>query len=301
VANPAASSLKVAVVQGDGTDERRWRPAHYASTLLRYAQATRQGVRHAHPDLIVWPEFAVGFYLNKNHMLRSQLGWLTRSLRAPLLLGAPRREHTPAGQHYYNSAYLLAPGGQILGVYDKMQLLPFAEYRPWGLPALLPHNTTYPSQFTAGEQTQVFDFSSASASHRLGVMICYEVTSPSLVRRLAEEGAQVLVNISNDGWLAAGGLASPAQHFSMAVIRAVENRRPLVRATTSGISGFVDPTGRPSRLSVQEQGVLLGTVIRRLELIVYTQYRDWFAWLCMGVGVLSCVWRVVGWRQAWHC
>jgi apolipoprotein N-acyltransferase len=182
-----------------------------------------------------------------------------------------------------------------------MQLLPFAEYRPWGLPALLPHNTTYPSQFTAGEQTQVFDFSSASASHRLGVMICYEVTSPSLVRRLAEEGAQVLVNISNDGWLAAGGLASPAQHFSMAVIRAVENRRPLVRATTSGISGFVDPTGRPSRLSVQEQGVLLGTVIPRQELSVYTQYSDWFAWLCMGVGVLSCVWRVGGWRQAWHC
>ena len=129
-------------------------------------------------------------------------------------------------------------------------------------------------------------------------MICYEVTSPRLVRRLAEKGAQVLVNISNDAWLAAGGLASPAQHFSMAVLRAVENRRPLVRATTAGISGFIDPAGRPSQVSVQEQGVLLGTVTPRRELSLYTQSGDWFAWLCLGVGGLSCVLSVSGWRQA---
>lgn len=295
-AESAGTPLEVAVVQGDGTNQLRWQPAYYASTMLQYTNATRQGVQRRQPDLVVWPEFAVGFYLDKNPMLRFQLGLLTRSLQAPLLLGAPRRERTSEGQRYYNSAYLLAPGGQILGVYDKRRLLPFAEYRPWGLPGLLSHSPTNPNQFTAGQQATVFD----SLSSPLGVMICYEVTFPGQVRQFAEAGAQVLVNISNDGWLAAGGLASPAQHFSMAVIRAVENRRPLVRATTSaGISGFIDPTGRPSHLSVQDQGVLVGTVIPRQELSLYTRYGDWFACVCLGWGVLSCGWAAKTRRQLW--
>jgi apolipoprotein N-acyltransferase len=120
------------------------------------------------------------------------------------------------------------------------------------------------------------------------MMICYEAAFPSVARQLVQGGAQVLVNISNDTWL--GGIpAATEQHFAMSVFRAVENRRPLIRTATAGISSMVDPTGRVTLRSTAAEGVLRGTVFPRQEATVYGRYGEWFSWMCMGVALVCLV------------
>ena len=271
--------VRLALVQGKVPPAQRWKRVHYANTLFRYATLTQRGIAEAQPDLVVWPEFAVGFYLDREPPLYGQLSQFTKTMNAALLLGAPRVEKTEAGEHYYNSAYLLAPGGAVLDVYDKIRLLPFAEYRPLALPSLISHNSEYPSDFTAGSRSTIFSLPQGN----FGVLICYEATYPSLARRLVQEGAQFFVNISNDTWLA--GEAAAAQHFSMAVFRAVENRRFLARVATAGFAGFVDPFGQVSHLSDATENVVLGDVLPHQHLSVYTRYGDWFVAVC-GMWVL---------------
>src|SRR5262249_11365858 len=110
--------------------------------------------------------------------------------------------------------------------------------------------------------------------------ICYEATYPHLARHLVQNGAQFLVNLSNDTWLA--GEAAAAQHFSMVVFRAVETRRPLARVATAGITGFVDPQGRPYQVSSAVDEVIRGTLAPQHELTVYAHYGDWFVLACVG-------------------
>jgi apolipoprotein N-acyltransferase len=117
----------------------------------------------------------------------------------------------------------------------------------------------------------------------LGSSFVYEITFPQLARRLAHDGAEFLVNISNDGWIAQGGQAAVQQNFSLAVFRAVENKRRLVRVAAAGISGFIDAVGHPSKLSQEIEAVTLGEIVPQQTLTFYTQYGDWFAWSCFGV------------------
>jgi len=276
-----APAVRLALVQGNVPSTQRWSRVHYTAALLKYASLTSQGVTWEQPDLVVWPEFALGFYPEREPLLRARLSQLTQQLDAFLLFGAPRVEESGTGTRYFNSAYLLAPEGTLLEVYDKIRLLPFAEYRPRVLAGLLPHSLEYPSEFTAGQRSTVFFLPQST----FGVIICYEATYPHLARQLVRDGAQFLVNISNDTWLATD--AAVAQHFSMAVFRAVENRRYLVRATTAGISGFVDPLGRSYQLSVGKEGVVLGEVFPRNELTVYAQYGDWFVLTCAGFVLIA--------------
>jgi apolipoprotein N-acyltransferase len=281
-APPEGTPLRVALVLGDIPPTQRWQPAYYASTLLRYVSVTSTGIAGTAPDLIVWPEFAVNFYLDHEPLLQLQLGQFAQMINSALLVGAPRQEEAATGLRYYNSAYLFAATGQLIDIYDKRRLVPFAEYRPFHLPGVLTHNETSPSEFTSGSRSAVFSHPKGA----LGMMICYEAAFPSVARQLVHGGARVLVNISNDTWL--GGLpAATEQHFVMSIFRAVENRRPLIRIATAGISSVVDPSGRLQFRSTIAEGVLHGTVFPRQESTVYTRYGEWFSWLCLGVAV-SC-------------
>jgi apolipoprotein N-acyltransferase len=283
--SPPASRLTVALVQGNSAQTQRWSRVHYGNTLLQYMAITRHGTAGQQPDLVIWPEFAVGFYLDDEPTLRAQLGQLTLGINAPLLLGAPRREVALQGARYYNSAYLLAPGGSLLDVYDKIRLLPFAEFRPPAFPALVNHSAAHPSEFTPGRRVTVFLLPRGA----FGVTICYEATYPPLTRQLVRNGAQFLVNISNDSWLAGpdGGGAAAAQHFSMSVLRAVETKRPLVRVATAGVSGFVDPAGRLSHLMTEKEGVIVGEVVPQQVMTVYARYGDWFVLGCVGASLVA--------------
>jgi apolipoprotein N-acyltransferase len=275
--------VTIALVRSKIPAEQRWMREHYARILLQYASATRRGLERSQPHLVVWPEFAVGFYLNHRQLLQAQLSRFVEQTKAFLLLGAPRVEETSDGFRYYNSAYLLSPHGDVVDVYDKIRLVPFAEYRPFTTTSA-PHPADQPPHtFTAGRRSTVFSFPHGP----FGVMICYEATYPHLARRLVRNGAQFLVNISNDTWLAAGGQAAVAQHFSMAVFRAVETHRFLARSATSGVSGFIDPVGRSHQLSDAEDDVTLGDVFPQHEQTLYTRYGDWFALLCTALTAMT--------------
>jgi apolipoprotein N-acyltransferase len=284
-APPDAAPLRVALIQGDIPAEHRWKAMYYASTLLTYASVTSQGLAGARPDLTIWPEFAISFYLDKEPLLRAQLGEFARMLQTPLLLGAPRLEETQQGFRYYNSAYLFSLTGELAAVYDKLRLVPFAEYRPFSLPSLLSHNSEAPSEFTPGTQSTIFPL----LNGRFGVTICYEAAYPSLTRRLVQAGARLIVNISNDTWLGETP-AAVEQHFAMNVLRAVENRRALARVATAGISGFVDPTGRPAAVSTAKEGVMRGETSLRQELTVYTRWGDWLPCCCLGFSIVGLLW-----------
>jgi apolipoprotein N-acyltransferase len=284
--------LTVAVVHANVASSQRWQRAHYASTLLTYLRITQHGITEARPDLIIWPEFALGFYLDREPLLHRQLSAFTRATNAFLLVGAPRMDDTDAGTQSYNSAYLLSPRGDIVDVYDKIRLIPFAEYLPFTHQLLRPAQSDAPNDFTPGHRATIF-----SQPHRpWGVTICCEVTYPPMTRRLVLDGAEFLVNISNDTWGA--GEAAAAQHFSMAVFRAVENRRALVRAATAGISGFIDPAGRPYAVSTDPEGVRVGTIVPRSGLTVYARYGDWVALLCTGVAAVTLLSGICQSRQA---
>jgi apolipoprotein N-acyltransferase len=272
--HPSGELVRVAMVEHDMPAQDRWERIYYVKSLLSYVQLTRAEIPNDSADLIIWPEFAVGLYIDQDPTTRLELSRLTRAIDIPLLLGAPRMTDT---NRYYNSAYLIAPGGEVVDTYDKMRLLPFAEYHPLGLPSFIDRGSDVPEEFTAGTRATIFSIPKG----RFGVMICYEATYPGYARNLTRRGAQFLVNMSNDVWLSGiGGKAAASQHFAMAILRAVENKRALARATMAGVTGFVDEVGHPFHVSEGGDTVTSAIVPVRSELTVYTRFGDWFVLLC---------------------
>ncbi len=240
-----AESLKVAVVQGNIEQDEKWRPGTRETTLDKYLRLTELELAKNSPSLVVWPETAMPFYLLESSGLLKVENLAIRA-GADILTGAPHREVDRTGKfyNYYNSAFLINRRGIVVGRYDKEHLVPFGEYVP--LKKLL---------FFLGPLVEaVADFSPGTdlrpipcQNTRVGVLICFESIFPDLARRQTEAGAGLLVNLTNDAWY--GRSSAPWQHLSMAVFRAVENRRSLARAANTGVSGFIDPLGGLHRLS----------------------------------------------------
>jgi apolipoprotein N-acyltransferase len=268
----------VAIVQTNVPPAYQWTRAYSERQLLAHLRATEELSQTVHPALIVWPEHAVTRYLESEPMLAARLGALATSRGADLLFGVPRFE----GGHTYNSIRLITSGGRNGGYYDKQRLLPFAEANPLSTPAnTAPSND--PHVFTSGDGPGVL-----RSFVNLGLSICFEITYPELVNRSVQAGAELLVNVSNDGWLDAGNGVAGRQHFAMAVFRAVETRRYLVRATTTGVSGFVDPYGRVLQtLGPRTAGVLTASVAGRGTITPYVRFGDTFAVVCLAVAAAS--------------
>jgi len=204
----------------------------------KYLALASQAIDHD-PDLIVMPETALPFYFFYEKELTDMVRRRARETGVFYLAGAPFFQQDMERAHFYNSAFLINPDGEVMGRYDKTHLVPFGEYVPFG--EFLP----FIEKLVAG----VGDFSPGKADHviymngcGLGVQICYEIIFPDICRRMVKNGADIVINITNDAWY--GRTGAPYQHFSMTVFRAVENRRSLVRSANTGISGFIDPAGR---------------------------------------------------------
>jgi apolipoprotein N-acyltransferase len=278
-ARAAMPSATIALIQGN--QPRAQTPSRVAldRAVMTYAALSRRAIADAHPDLVVWPEYAVADYPEGLPLVLQNLVALARETSAGLVFGGPRLERVEDHDRAFNAAHYLTPAGAHLA-YDKVRLVPFAEYRP------VPFGTAFAAgaeaAFGTGTGATVFP----SSVGGLGMLICYEVIFPDLVRARVRAGAELLVNISNDGWLDTAGLGAGAQHLSIAVFRAVETRRYLARAATSGISGFVDPVGRPFALTASgTRGITSGRVEARHELTPYVRYGDVFAYACIAAGV----------------
>jgi len=250
-----------------------WNTIHAAemNDLERLSESVHKG-----EDLVVWPEVPAPFALNDVEFA-ARIQRIARTAQADFLVGVVNWQPTAnAGVLPYNSAVLLDPAGQRVFVYDKIHLVPFGEYVP------LRQWLTFASKLTAGigdfAQGSAYKVGELSSGHTFGTYICFEAVFPDLVRRFAANGAQLFINISNDGWF--GGTAAPAQHLLMARVRAVENRRWLLRDTNSGITVSVDPYGRVvARLAPDIRGALDAPYDFRTDTTLYTRWGDWMAWL----------------------
>ncbi|MFN2376937.1 MAG: apolipoprotein N-acyltransferase [Candidatus Binatia bacterium] len=222
--------LRVAVVQAEIASRDVWDPAQRVAHWNAYVEATA-ALPAKSIDLVVWPESAVPFLLDSDPSAKARLHELANSLGAAILLGAPRSAGTGEGRAaVFNSAYFFAPGSDEVKTYDKRRLLPFVE-RSAG------ENEGEGADYQAGTSVALFDVK----GWRIAPLLCFEALYPEYAREAVLGGAHLLVNLSNDAWFSGG--AGPEQHASMSRMRAIELRRPMVRAANGGISGAIAPDG----------------------------------------------------------
>ena len=282
-----ASSLRVAVVQGNIDQARKWDPAFQIGTTKKYVDLTLSAAA-SQPDLVVWPESATPFYFEASPKLTRLVTDAVRQAGIHLLVGSPSVQGEPDNHVYYNSAYMVAPDGRATGRYDKVHLVPFGEYVPlkWLL-SFVGKMVAQVGDFSAGEKGRTLSWGEDAPP--IGVQICFEIIFPGLSRSLVKNGAGVLVNLTNDAWF--GKSSAAYQHFSMTVFRAVENRRSLVRCANTGISGFVDPAGRiVARTALFEDAVVVQSVPALTEITIYTRIGDILPLACL-IGLVVMIGR----------
>jgi apolipoprotein N-acyltransferase len=262
---------QVALVQTGLAPSFHWTREHTDRQIALHTRAT-EGITSHEVGLIVWPEHAIGRYLATDPGLAALLGGLAARKNADLLLGIPRWDDG----RVFNSAQLITRVGRNGGHYDKQLPLPFAETSVGTAPTSTTPDDT-PREFARGRRTAPL-----KSFVRLGVVVCHEILHPDLVNRAVSDGAEVLINLANDGWLdATRGIAS-RQHFAMAVFRAVETNRYLVRAATTGVSGIIDPYGRVTdTLASGESGVITASIPGRRGTTLYVRIGDAFAFGCL--------------------
>jgi apolipoprotein N-acyltransferase len=264
-----APKIRVAAIQGNIEQSQKWDPAFQIETIRKYIQLSLSA-RPQEPELVVWPESAAPFYFLAEVPPTQMVLQGVQAAGTHFLIGAPSFDLRGHEADYFNSAYLINPRGEVLGKYDKAHLVPYGEYTPFKeyLP-FLGKMVEHVGDFKPGRKGQTLDMQ----GRKLGVQICYEIIFPALARALVQNGAELLITITNDAWY--GTTAGPYQHFSLAVLRAVENRRALVRAANTGISGFIDPVGRvldPTPL-MTEAAVVHGLPLLD-ETTAYTRFGD---------------------------
>jgi apolipoprotein N-acyltransferase len=263
-----AGSVEVAVIQPSIEQTIKWDPARHAEILDVYERLTREAAR-TRPALVLWPETATTIFLRGDPALLGRLQALSAEVGTPLLVGSLDRRDGPRGQ-FLNSAFLLTGQG-ITAKYDKIHLVPFGEYVP--LSSLLGWVKSWAefiSEFGAGDTEVVFPLPGAP----FGTVICYEIIFPELFRGFVVRGATFMANITNDAWF--GETSGPWQHLGTLPLRAVEHRVAIARAANTGVSAFVEPTGRIGPLRpLLERGVLHRRIPLRATTTLYTRLGDW--------------------------
>jgi apolipoprotein N-acyltransferase len=240
-----------------------------------------------HPDLIAWPESPAPF-AEDDARFQQALGAIARQEQAPLVVGNIGMDFSSEDHAWrtYNSALVVSADGARVGRYDKIHLVPFGEYIPLRRLLFFARKLTgQVSSFSRGTELKVFRLN----GHRYGVFICYESVFADQVRQFARLGAEVLVNISDDGWY--GDTSAPWQHLNMARMRAIENRRWILRDTNNGITAVIDPYGRVRQSIPRHQTDALPAVYSfRDDVTFYTTHGDIFGWLCVLLSIVVVAW-----------
>jgi len=257
-----------------------WLPQHAAELDLLERISIEAATKI--PGLIIWPEVPAPFSL-QDAAFAGRAQQIARDAGQDFLVGVEDWRRNSSGKwDATNSAVLLAASGARLFTYDKIHLVPFGEYVPLRKWLRFAGKLTADiGDFAAGTQYQVGNLPGGT----FGAFICYEAIFPDEVRRFTVGGAELLINMSNDGWF--GRSAAPAQHLMMARVRAVENRRWLLRDTNNGFTVDVDPYGRiVAELATDTRGQLDAPYDFRSDLTLYARFGDWFAWLSVVASAL---------------
>ena len=292
---PAVGNREALLVQQNIPIAVRWSPDYFDRTLNDLTSLTLKSVADSaaqastgqapsgqssttKPDLIIWPESPAPFYTS-DPRFRTAISEMARRAGTWVVTGSiGTAPATKSGAHelIFNSAVIVSPRGEWTGRYDKVHLVPFGEYLPF--PSLF--------SFAGGLSKEVGEFEPGGSrvpldatDEKLGVFICYESVFPDDVRQFASQGAQVFVNISNDGWYGDSGAWS--QHVNQTRMRAIENERWVLSAANTGLTGSIDPYGRMVvRAPRKDRTTLIAPYALTYVTTFYSRHGDWFAMLC---------------------
>jgi apolipoprotein N-acyltransferase len=295
---PKAGAHHIArVVQANFPENEQYDGDWYADHKADMAELEQLSLRPSpgaqQPDLLIWSEAPAPFSFQDARFV-PYISRLATEFHDPVIVGViewkPNTESAGAGPHPamipYNSAAMLNAAGQRVFLYDKMHLVPFGEYEPFPLiHQVVASVSEEVGGFHKGKERSVGTFANG---YKFSVFICYEAIYAGEVRAFTDRGAQLLVNISNDGWF--GASAAAEQHLRMARVRAVENRRWLVRDTNSGLSASIDPYGNMTRVMRRDlRGSADLPYDFRTDRTLYVRFDDWFAWMCVLVSAILVV------------
>ena len=271
----------IALIQPNEGFREKWDPSREDAVVAKLLEMSEQAMAAARPQLVVWPEAAIPGYLFQNPEWEQAISGLARVSHTPIFTGGLHADPSaPRPVPYYNAAFLFDSSGDRRShpVYGKHYLVPIVERVPF-VPVRwmrkLPGVGLWSGGFARGTDLPVYETSIG----RFGVVICYESAFEDLPRKYRAEGANFLVNITNDVWF--GRTSAPRQHASHLVLRAIETRMGIARAANSGISEFIDPFGhayQPSTL--EQQAVVIGRLRTSDVTTLYVRWGDW-------VGTLS--------------
>jgi apolipoprotein N-acyltransferase len=291
------NKIKLSVLQGNIDQQKKADPKRHAAYIIQtYTNLTRQAAADQ-PDLILWPEASTPGFVLKSHRLLKKISTLIAEINTPFLIGSSEypkfiKDRALRREDVGNTALYFSPEGKYIGQYLKILLLPFGEQIPYedviSWPAfIVPEDKkTYE---IPGQEYTLFSLGDT----KFGAVICWEVVFPQLFRTFVKNGANFMINLTNEGWF--GESAAPYQFLSMSVFRAVENRISLARAANTGISCFIDPYGRitgrvwNNNKDIYVAGYLTQDISLSQEKTLYTNYGDVFVYLNIVIAVLMTI------------
>lgn len=261
-----------------GLNEEKWLKLRQRHVELAESAIQNLSSLEQKPVTVVFPESPMNFSYGEDPELRGFLGDFARKHNASVLFNSA--EPNRGGDNYFNSAIMINEQGAKIGQYDKIHLVPFGEFAPVPSP-IKPLIPTLVGSFQAGENYNLFPVGDAKA----GIMICYESHFPSLSREFAKRGADVLIEMTNDGYLGDTGVLR--QHLAGAIFRAVETNRPVLRATNVGITAYINERGEVSDAAeVYTEATRVWTVSKSDgEQTFYVRFGDWCGWLSLIVSI----------------
>lgn len=282
--------LEVAGIQGNLSQRRDPDPGQFDEALEVYERLSLEAAEEGGEglDLIVWPETAIPAPLEWNERAAAMLARVLEEVQTHMLVGSLAYREDSAGaaeMRMVNSALLLDPNAGVVDYYDKIHLVPFGEFVPFGkqMPWLV-DMIGMGRGLLAGKEYTVLNLPKEA---RAGVNICYEDAYPEISRRFVQRGANLLFTLTNDAWYAES--AGSKQHLTHAVFRAVENRRPLFRSGNNSDTCLILPSGKIEGLLydsenetffVRTHGLYSVPVWDELPTTLYTRFGDWFAKIC---------------------
>lgn len=280
-------------IHPDEVIEGRWsrrRTTEHRARMAALSMGIESAPKTERPSVIIWPEYTIPAYYFDDPDFEFYITELARKIGAHLIFNAVAFRHSEDGQRPVNSALTIDPDGDLVSHYSKRFLVPFGEFVPWPFSLFIDRITVESGDFLAGDNVAL----APVGDHTLGTFICYESVFANGVREFVAAGAEVLVNISNDSWY--GQTAARNQHLLIARMRAIENKRWLLRATNDGITSIIDPAGRlQGWLPSFKEGVLTGQFDYESELTWFSRFGEWFWWLSIAGMGFALFWRYTTW------
>ncbi|WP_147821389.1 apolipoprotein N-acyltransferase [Salidesulfovibrio onnuriiensis] len=292
---PEGREFIVGLVQGNVDQSLKWNPKYQTKTVTSYMELSRDSILKGKPDLVVWPETAMPFYFQDDTVYGRSVRRFARKSGTAILTGAPAYKVTdPAKRRYvlFNRAFLVDGEGMDTGKYDKEHLVPFGEYMP--LEDFMPFEKLVQAagNFKPGNGNEPIRVKDVP----FGVLVCYEAIFPELAQKQVANGAQLLVNISNDAWF--GETAAPMQHLALTALRALEQGRWIARCTNTGITAFIDPLGRFDSIAPQFVPVFLNGTVRAVSgVTVFHKIQPWLGPVLAVSTLLWFAWIIISRRK----